>query len=123
MIKSEYKKYGSFISIFVISTLVYISNQMITTTIAKFANHLGAGSSLVRIVVGSFAMMALLIRPISGQAANNLNKKHLLLGSLLIILISTIGLSSATKINHLIIFEGLKGLIAAKCICITARNC
>lgn len=111
MIQSDFiKKYGAFINIFLISTLVYISNQMIATTISKFADYLGAGSSLVGMVAGSFAMMALFMRPFSGQAVDNLNRKKLLLVSLGMILVATIGLSLSSSVIQLIIFRGLNGL-------------
>lgn len=111
MLKSDFiKKYGAFINIFLISTLVYISNQMIATTISKFADYLGAGSSLVGMVAGSFAMMALFMRPFSGQAVDNLNRKKLLLASLGMILVATIGLSLSSSVIQLVIFRGLNGL-------------
>ena len=111
MMKSDFiEKYGSFINIFLISTLVYISNQMIATTISKFADYLGAGSSMVGMVAGSFAMMALFIRPFSGQAVDNLNRKKLLLVSLGLILVATVGLAISTTVIQLIVFRGLNGI-------------
>ena len=102
-------KYRSFIMIFLIAFFVYCSNMMINTTIAKYADHLGATSAIVGTVSGSFAMMALIMRPFSGQAVDNLNKKHLLSLSMGIILLSTIGLSYANQVYQLILFRGLNG--------------
>lgn len=104
------RKYGAFITIFIVSFLVYCSNQMVGATISKFANYMGATASCVGTVAGSFQMVALFTRPISGQAVDHGNKKFLLSFSMFIILISTIGLLFADNVILLIIFRGINGL-------------
>ncbi len=103
-------KYKTFAMIFVIAFFVYCSNQMINTTISKFAHYMGASASMIGMVSGSFAMMALVMRPFSGQAVDNLNKKYLLTGALSVILVATIGLSFANEVYLLVVFRGLNGL-------------
>jgi len=105
-----WKRYGSFTAVFIVSFFVYCSNQMVGATISKFADYLGATSSLVGTVVGSFQMAALFIRPISGQLVDNANKKNLLSISMFIILLSTIGLLFTHTAFLLIVFRGLNGL-------------
>ncbi len=107
--RESVSKYRSFIMIFIIAFFVYCSNTMINTTISKYADHLGATSAVVGMVSGSFAMMALVMRPFSGQAVDNLNKKHLLSISMSMILFSTVGLMFSDQVYQLIIFRGLNG--------------
>lgn len=108
--KSLIKQYGAFAGIFLIAFLVYCSNQMIGATISKFASYMGATAAVVGTVAGSFQMFAIFIKPVTGQAVDNANKRHLLSISMLIILISTIGLMLSKTPVHLILFRGLNGL-------------
>lgn len=105
-----FKKYGAFTTIFIVSFLVYCSNQMVGATISKFADYMGATASLVGTVAGSFQMVALFIRPVSGQAVDNGNKKFLLSFSMFVILISTVGLLYSDSVFLLILFRGINGL-------------
>ena len=52
---------------------------MANTTIPVFADHLGAGTALVGVVVSSFAVTALLIRPFAGPAFDSFSRKRLVL--------------------------------------------
>lgn len=52
---------------------------MTNTTLPVYADRLGAAPSLVGIVVGSFAITALLIRPFAGPAFDSFSRKKLLL--------------------------------------------
>ena len=54
---------------------------MANTTIPVYADFLGASPSIVGVVVGSFAMSALLIRPFAGPAFDSFSRKKLLLGA------------------------------------------
>ena len=52
---------------------------MANTTIPVFADHLGASTAFVGVVVSSFAVTALLIRPFAGPAFDSFSRKRLLL--------------------------------------------
>lgn len=107
---SAFKKYGPFTAVFIVSFFVYCSNQMVGASISKFADYLGATSSMVGTVVGSFQMAALVMRPFSGQLVDNANKKMLLSVSMFIVLLSTVGLLFTHTAFLLIVFRGLNGL-------------
>lgn len=108
--KRYIERYGAFVIIFLVAFLVYCSNQMVGATISKFANYMGATSTLIGTVAGSFQMVALLIRPISGQTVDHANKKKLLFFSMFIILISTVGLTFSSTVTSIILFRGINGL-------------
>lgn len=70
-----------------------MSSMMAGTTIPLFADDLGAGPSLVGIIVGAFAFTALLSRPIAGPAFDAFSRKWLLVGAQGIIALSFLGFS------------------------------
>ena len=63
---------------------------MANTTIPVFADHLGASTALVGVVVSSFAITALLIRPFAGPAFDSFSRKRLLICAQAIICISLV---------------------------------
>lgn len=54
---------------------------MANTTIPLYLDSLGAGAGAVGVVVGAFAITALLIRPFSGPAFDSFSRKKLLMGA------------------------------------------
>lgn len=115
-----------FLSIFVIAFLIYCSSQMLSLTLPKYANELGASSQAVGLLAGIFAMCALCMRPISGQVVDNESKKAMLRIVLLVILVSVFGLTMAKDYWLLVMFRGLNGLAwgIGSTLCMTiATNC
>lgn len=54
---------------------------MANTTLPVYANSLGATTSMVGIVVSSFSVSAILVRPFAGPAFDSFSRKWMLLGS------------------------------------------
>lgn len=98
-----------FILIFIIAFFIYSSSQMLTTTLPKFADELGATSQAIGLLSGIYAMAALLIRPFSGQLVDNEKKLVLLRLVLFVILISVFGLTIAHSYWLLVVLRGLNG--------------
>lgn len=65
------------------STAAFMTN----TTLPVYATALGASTSMVGIIVSSFSVSAILIRPFAGPAFDSFSRKKLLLGSQAIICI------------------------------------
>ena len=99
-----------FILIFIIAFLIYSSSNMLSLTLPKFANEMGATSQMVGTLAGIFATCALLMRPVSGQIVDNEDKKITLRICLLVLLVSVFGLTQSSNYYLLLFFRGLNGL-------------
>ena len=75
-----------------------MASFMTNTTLPLYLDALGASTSTVGIVVGSFAMTALLARPFAGPAFDSFSRKVLLLVSQAVIAASLVGYGVATSI-------------------------
>jgi ABC-type transport system substrate-binding protein/nitrate/nitrite transporter NarK len=103
-------KNNAFILIFIIAFLNYNSSQMLSLTLPKFANEMGASAQAVGLLAGIFAMCALIMRPISGQIVDNENRLVLLRIVLSVMLVSVFGLTLSNQYWMLLVFRGLNGL-------------
>jgi MFS family permease len=68
-----------YITLMVVNFFQSMAAFMANTTIPVFANSLGASTAFVGVVVSSFAITALLIRPFAGPAFDSFSRKRLLL--------------------------------------------
>ena len=81
---------------------------MANTTLPVFANSLGASTSMVGVVVSSFTLSALLVRPFAGPAFDSFSRKKLLLAAQGLICLSlflygvvdSLGLLMAVRLVH-----------------------
>lgn len=83
---------------------------MANTTIPVFANSLGASTSMVGIVVSSFSITAILIRPFAGPAFDSFSRKWLLLGSQVIICVCLFMYGIVSSLEALIAVRLLHGI-------------
>lgn len=83
---------------------------MANTTIPVFADHLGASTAVVGVVVSSFAATALLIRPFAGPAFDSFSRKRLLIGAQLIICASLVSYGIVDSLPALIAIRLLHGI-------------
>ena len=85
--------------------------QMVGGTILPlYARDLGVTAGTVGIIVGAFAISALAIRPFAGPAMDSFPKKPLLLGSFLIMCITTLLYPLATNVVLLFLVRFFYGL-------------
>lgn len=64
---------------------------MTNTTLPVYLDALGAATSMVGIVIGAFAITALLVCPFAGPAFDSFSRKRLLLGAQTVIAVSLVG--------------------------------
>jgi len=99
-----------FLLIFTIAFMVYMSSTMLSQTLPKYANDLGATAQAVGLLAGMFQIAALSMRPISGQIVDNEKRLKLLRIILCGVLVSVIGFTFSTNYWMLFIFRALHGL-------------
>lgn len=83
---------------------------MTNTTIPVFADYLGASTAVVGVVVSSFAITALLIRPFAGPAFDSFSRKRLLIGAQMVICASLVSYGIADSLPALISIRLLHGI-------------
>ncbi|MCI9129226.1 MAG: MFS transporter [Eggerthellaceae bacterium] len=83
---------------------------MTNTTLPLYVNALGASTATVGMVVSSFSITALLIRPFAGPAFDSFSRKKMLMASQAIISASLIGYGLADSIPQLIAIRLLHGI-------------
>lgn len=80
--KNQIKKGTLWTKTYIILILVNVfsafSFNMISTILSKYLVGLGATLTLAGIIVGIFSIAALVIRPLSGMAADRFNKRNML---------------------------------------------
>ena len=83
---------------------------MTNTTLPLYLDALGAATSMVGIVVGAFAITALLIRPFAGPAFDSFSRKKLLLVAQTVIAASLVGYGLVRSVPGLFCVRLLHGL-------------
>lgn len=83
---------------------------MTNTTLPVYLDALGAATSMVGVVVGAFAVTALLIRPFAGPAFDSFSRKRLLLVAQALICIALVGYGVARSIPALFCVRLVHGL-------------
>ena len=83
---------------------------MTNTTLPLYLDALGAATSMVGIVVGAFAITALLVRPFAGPAFDSFSRKRLLLAAQTVIAASLVGYGVVSSIPGLFCVRLLHGI-------------
>ena len=83
---------------------------MTNTTLPLYLDALGAATSMVGIVVGAFAITALLVRPFAGPAFDSFSRKRLLLGAQTLIGLSLVGYGVVGSVPALFCVRLLHGV-------------
>jgi len=83
---------------------------MTNTTLPLYLDALGAATSMVGIVVGAFAITALLVRPFAGPAFDSFSRKRLLLAAQTVIAASLVGYGAVSSIPGLFCVRLLHGI-------------
>jgi MFS family permease len=99
----------TFISVFIANALMYLSQQMMNTLVAKYANHLGASATIVGVVMSMFTYTALLLKLISAPAIDSFNRKYILTGAMMVMAIAFFGYSFSTSVPILMASRLLQG--------------
>lgn len=99
----------TFISIFAANGMMYLGMQMINTLVAKYADCLGASTTVVGLVSSIYALSALLLKVVSGPAIDSFNRKWILMGAMSLMGLSYIGLSLSKTVPMLLVFRIMQG--------------
>ena len=83
---------------------------MVNTTMPVYLDSLGATTSMVGIVVGAFAITALLIRPFAGPAFDSFSRKRLLIIAQAFIAVSLVGYGVVDNIPALFLVRLIHGI-------------
>jgi MFS family permease len=99
-----------FISVFLTNILLQFAQQMSTSLVAKYADHLGASPSIVGIVMSMFAITAILFKFISAPAIDTFNRKYILAGAMCVLGIAFIGYAVSRSIPIIIASRLIQGI-------------
>ena len=89
---------SAFFKIFVVNMLAQYCFYTTNTLSAPFADYLGATATVVGMVSGLFGVTALIFKFVSATAIDTFNRKHVLIGSLCILLASCVGYTVSNTI-------------------------
>ena len=109
MAEKDKINYQQFTIISIIAFVIYLSNQMVSTTISKYANSMQATPQIIGLIVGVFGVMALFTRPFAGQVVDKKNNKVLMFMCISILLLSNICLIIAKNEFYLLLSRAFNG--------------
>ncbi len=99
-----------FIMILLLGFATGTANQMVNPLLSKYAVSLGASLSLAGTIVGLQRGSAMFLRPFSGAASDLLNRKYVMLGSIIITGLSFAGYLVSQSVTMVIICRLLQGV-------------
>ena len=83
---------------------------MVNPLLSRYAMSLGATLTLAGTIVGIQSGMAMLLRPLSGMASDRLNRKHVMIGSILVVSSAYAGYLLFSNLTAVIICRVLQGV-------------
>ena len=98
-----------FINVVLVNIAMNLGQFMMNTLISKFADYLGASSSVVGMVVSMFTITALLVKPVAGPAIDTYSKKKILCGAILTITLAFVVYGMAHSVTTIIIARLIHG--------------
>jgi len=99
-----------FISVFFANMTFGLGQMMSNSMLSVYADSLGAPASQIGMLMGMFALTALILRFVAGPALDSFNRKYLLMFSTIIMIFSYIGFSFSKTIEFLMLFRLLQGV-------------
>lgn len=100
----------TFITLFVVNLFQITAQMMMNTIIPIYARDMGAASGIIGFVTGSFAITALLIKPVASPAFDSFSKKKILFSAQVLIVICSFLYGFADNIALLIGVRMLHGV-------------
>lgn len=98
-----------FISIFIANACMYLSQWMVNSITAKYADFLGAPANIVGMVSSMFAFTALLFKVVSGPAIDTFNRRLILMSAMFVMGIAFFGYGISESVSGLIVFRLVQG--------------
>ena len=100
----------AYVALLCINLIVSISFYMLSTTITLYATSVGLTTAAAGTVVGVLSIASLGMRPFTGIISDRLERKRLLIASLLLISVAMVGCSLTASLPVLIFFRILHGI-------------
>lgn len=100
----------AYVALLCINLIVSISFYMLSTTITLYATSVGLTTAAAGTVVGVLSIASLGMRPFTGIISDRLERKRLLIASLLLISVAMVGCSLTASLTVLIFFRVLHGI-------------
>ena len=100
----------AYLALLCINLIVSISFYMLSTTITLYATSVGLTTAAAGTVVGVLSIASLGMRPFTGIISDRLERKRLLIASLLLISVAMAGCSLTASLTVLIFFRILHGI-------------
>ena len=100
----------AYVALLCINLIVSISFYMLSTTITLYATSVGLTTAAAGTVVGVLSIASLGMRPFTGIISDRLERKRLLIASLLLISVAMAGCSLTASLTVLIFFRILHGI-------------
>ena len=100
----------AYLSLFVINLIVSMSFYMLSTTIALYATGVGLSAAVAGTVVGVLSVASMCMRPFTGIISDRMERRRLLIGSLLLIAAAVTGCSLTSSVTALMLFRILHGI-------------
>jgi MFS family permease len=101
---------GPFLKVFIVNIMLSFGVFAMNTLSATFADYLGAKAMIVGLVSSLFALTAMIFKLFAAPAIDTLNRKHILMAAVAIIIVSFVGYIFSTTIPLLIISRLLTGV-------------
>ncbi|MGL5978336.1 MAG: MFS transporter [Erysipelotrichaceae bacterium] len=111
----------NFTSIFIIAFLLYLCINMTQPILPRYLDSMQVSTVAIGFISSLFALVALCMRPFSGQIVDHEKKKKVLIFSIVIVLFSMIGYYIAVDYKMIGFFRGLHGFAWAfgSTVCMT----
>ena len=98
-----------FILIMTISLSAFLGFQMLMPTLPVYAKELGGSDAIAGLVIGIFALTALVARPLSGYALDHFGRKKLLMAGLVVFGGSAVAYHGAATLGLLLFIRSFHG--------------
>jgi len=100
---------AGFLFLLSVNSLSSVAFQMVMPVLSKYVVSLGGSLALGGVVVGLFAITALVMRPVGGAVADSFNRKRVMVISTSVAALMVLGYSHAGSIPLLIVFRIIHG--------------
>ncbi len=99
-----------FVTVFLANMTFGLGAMMSNSLLAVYAHSIGSTASQIGFLMGVFSITGLSFRFVAGPALDSMNRKYLLLFSIIIMIISYLGFSFSTTYEMLILFRLIQGI-------------
>lgn len=103
----------TFIVLTIVQTIDLFTYNMITPLVAKYALSAGAAIADAGLLAGLFTLVAIVVRPVSGFISDRLNRKRLIITTVVGSLVSMIGYALSPNLIAFALFRVMHGLCYA----------